>query len=132
MVVFAGESVALFLPDTPDNAAAIAAGSRFLQLQAMFYTILSVLMVFRNVLQGMGYPFMPFMAGVTEMVLRVLVAIFFPGWFGFDGVCLAHPIAWLGGALPLVIEYFRITKRLKKTGIPTKKTTAGEDGRQVC
>lgn len=124
MVIFARESVMLFLENTPDNAEAIAAGSRFLQIQAMFYTILSVLLVFRNVLQGMGYPFMPFMAGVSEMVLRVLVAIFFTGWFGFDGVCLAHPIAWLGGALPLVIEYFRIIKRLKKSGIPVKKPTA--------
>ena len=126
MMVFARNSVLIFLEDTAENAVAVRAGARFLQIQAAFYTLLSFLLVFRNVLQGMGYPFVPFMAGVVEMVLRVLVAIFLTGWLGFDGVCLAHPVAWLGAAALLIFEYVRVIRRLKKEGIPVKTPAVQE------
>ena len=58
------------------------------------------------------------------MVLRVLAAIFLTGWLGFDGACLAHPIAWLGADILLVIEYIRVIRLLKKNGIQVKKATA--------
>ena len=124
MIIFANRFVLLFLENTTENTVAISSGTRFLQIQALFYTLLSVLLVLRNSLQGMGYPLMPFMAGVAEMVLRVLAAIFLTGWLGFDGACLAHPIAWIGADVLLVIEYIRVIRLLKKNGIQVKKATA--------
>ncbi len=120
MIIFAKDSVQIFLENTAENAVAIQSGARFLQIQALFFTVLSLLMVFRNVLQGMGYPLIPFTAGVVEMILRILVAIFLTGWLGFDGASLSHPIAWIGATVLLAVEYIRIIRRLKKTGIPGK------------
>ena len=121
MYCFASKMVEVFLTRTAENAQAIAYGEHFLRIQAMFYVLLGFILVYRNALQGMGFPFYPFMAGVLEMFLRVFGAVALSVWYGFTGAALSHPLAWVGSAVLLTWDYWRKIKMLKRTGIPERK-----------
>ena len=61
----------------------------------IFYLPLLCVNVYRNVLQGMGEALVPLLGGVMELSMRVLVAVFAVS-LGFQGVCFASPMAWVG------------------------------------
>lgn len=53
-------------------------------------------------------------SGLLELGMRCGAAIFLVGPMGFDGVCLASPLAWAGAMLILVPAYV-IWKRRQAT-----------------
>ena len=112
--------VEIFLTPTPENMAAIGYGTKFLRIQAVFYVLLGFILVYRNALQGMGFPFSPFMAGVVEMIMRVAGAIWLSVWFGFTGAAFSHPLAWFGSVILLTWDYWRKIRNLKRNGFPVK------------
>jgi putative MATE family efflux protein len=77
----------------------------------IFYLPLLCVNVYRNVLQGMGEALVPLIGGVMELSMRVLVAVFAVN-LGFQGVCLASPMAWVGAAAVLVPVYYVHIRRL--------------------
>lgn len=77
-----------------------------------FYVLLGLLFIYRNALQGMGYAFVPMMAGVSELFVRSFGAPLLGAWFGYAGVCLSNPAAWIGALIPLAWSYFRLIRRL--------------------
>ena len=82
-------------------------------MNAIFYPVLGILFIFRNSLQGMGYSFLPMMAGVSELVARALVSFGVVSIFGFNAVCLASPVAWIFADALLLTTYFIKMKQLK-------------------
>lgn len=74
---------------------------------AIFFIPLGFILVYRNVLQGMGDSFIPMIAGVAELIARAVVAFTLPKFIGFVGICLADPVAWIAAAVPLMIAYYR-------------------------
>ncbi len=72
------------------------------------YSLVSLLFVFRNTLQGLGYTYANTIAGAGELLGRLLVAYFLTRLFGFVGVCFAGPAAWLLADIPLIILYIRV------------------------
>ena len=86
-----------------------------MRIQSLFYPVLGILFIFRNLLQGLGYSFITMLAGVTELVARAVVAFGFVGKYGFAAVCYASPVAWASAALMLTVLYFmKIQLVLKK------------------
>ena len=77
----------------------------------IFYLPLLCVNVYRNVLQGMGEALVPLLGGVMELSMRVLVAVFAVS-LGFQGVCFASPMAWVGAAAVLVPVYYVHIRRL--------------------
>lgn len=74
---------------------------------AIFFIPLGFILVYRNVLQGMGDSFIPMIAGVAELLARAVVAFTLPKFIGFVGICLSDPVAWIAAAVPLMITYYR-------------------------
>ena len=89
-----------------DQREAIAYGLKYLNIIIAFFIPLGFIFVFRNILQGIGKPFMPMMAGTSELVMRSVFALLFARIGSYAGVCFASPIAWIGAAIPLVIAYY--------------------------
>ena len=85
----------------------------YLRLNAYFYPTLGLLFILRNGLQGMSYSFLPMMAGVTELIARVLVCVAFVPDFGYTAACMASPVAWIFADTLLVTVYFVKMKSLK-------------------
>ncbi|MBR2773533.1 MAG: MATE family efflux transporter [Selenomonadaceae bacterium] len=89
-------------------------GRLFLIVTSVAYWALALLFIFRFTLQGLGQSFVPTLAGVVELVMRIAAAVFLVDWIGYLGACLAQPMAWLGGLLPLAIAFFMKAKKLKE------------------
>ncbi len=83
----------------------------YLHLISFFFFILGMLFIFRNTLQGIGKSTMPFFAGVTELFMRIIAALVLSKIFGYLGVCLASPIAWIGATLLLTVSYLYIIRQ---------------------
>lgn len=59
---------------TGDNVQAVVdAAAIYMRISALFYIPLGLIFVFRNVLQGAGYGFLPMMGGVVELVCRTVL-----------------------------------------------------------
>ena len=79
----------------------------YLTTISLFLIPLSLIFVYRNALQGMGYTFIPMMVGAYELVARTIIAFTLPVFIGYLGICIANPIAWFSAAIPLVFNYRR-------------------------
>jgi hypothetical protein len=53
-------------------------------------------------------------AGCSELVGGVVAALIFSKWFGFFGICLASPFAWICADIPLLIIYYLKVVRKKQ------------------
>lgn len=84
----------------------------YLMINGAFYVALGLLFVWRNALQGLGKTFVPTLAGVMELVGRISVAIAIGSTFGFIGICVASPAAWVFAVIPLGIAWRRQRNRL--------------------
>lgn len=74
------------------------------------YAVLSVLFIIRFTLQGLGNSLAPTVAGIGELLARILGAVFLSAHFGFLGAVVSNPLAWIAAVIPLVWTY-RATKR---------------------
>ena len=68
----------------------------------------------RFTIQGMGISVFAIISGVMEMIARVLAAVVIAGRFGFVGICLAHPMAWLFADLFLIPAFFFCKIKIEK------------------
>ena len=87
-------------------------GRVFLIITGLSYWALALLFIFRFTLQGLGQSFVPTLAGVVELVMRIAAALILVKWLGFLGACLAQPMAWIGGLIPLAIAFFFSARKL--------------------
>ena len=63
------------------------------------------LFVYRNVVQGMGYPLIPMISGFAEMILRIPAIILLLPHMEFRATAYAEIIAWVGALALNVIAY---------------------------
>lgn len=111
IIVLGGWMALLFLDASETEV--MAQVKEYLRLNAYFYPTLGLLFILRNGLQGMSYSFLPMMAGVTELIARVLVCVAFVPDFGYTAACMASPVAWIFADTLLVTVYFVKMKSLK-------------------
>ncbi len=104
--------IALFGEDM--NAAIMAAAKRYILAIAQCYSLVAILFVMRNTLQGMGFTYANSVAGVGEFFGRLSVAFILTPMLGFDAVCYAGPAAWLLADIPLIIIYLVKSRQLGK------------------
>ena len=90
----------------------VAMGKTFLVVNGLCYIVLSLLFIFRFTLQGLGQTAVPTFAGIMELLMRALAAVFLIDRFGYLGACFANPMAWVGALIPLAIAYAMVRKTL--------------------
>ena len=89
-------------------------GRLFLIVTSVCYWTLALLFIFRFALQGLGQSFVPTLAGIVELLMRIAAAIFLVDWLGYLGACLAAPMAWIGALIPLAIAFFMTARKLTR------------------
>ncbi len=113
LLVFVGPYVVrLFM--TEYNESIMFAAKHYLNAIAQCYSLVAVLFVFRNTLQGMGFTYANTIAGAGELFGRLAVALIFTPLIGFNAVCYAGPAAWLLADIPLVVLYLIKQNKFKK------------------
>jgi len=111
-VVFGANLTGLFVGKNATKVMELS--QTYLSINGTFYLFLALLFILRFTLQGLGKSTTPTIAGIMELVMRTMAAIFLARWFGFAGACWASPLAWIGAFIPLVIDYLRTMKHLRK------------------
>ena len=85
----------------------------YIQTTSYFYFFLGMIFLFRQVLQGMGYPILPLISGIVELFMRAFAALYLATSYGYIGICYAGPIAWIGGSIVVMLGYFVIISQFK-------------------
>lgn len=92
-----------------EAAAEVTGGAlKYLTLISTLFVIHGSLMIFRNVLQGLGYSLLAIFSGVGELIGRSL-----GGWlavhisaFGYTAICFSNPLAWGLALLFCAISFY--------------------------
>lgn len=116
---FAGEYIVkLFIDvekESAETIAQITANAKlYFTVISPCYILLGLVFVFRNALQGVGRSLGTLFAGIAELGMRWAAAVVLAGAFGFVGVCIGNPLAWLGAdvvQIPIFIFSMRAVYR---------------------
>lgn len=109
-IYLGAEIIELFVGEQETQV--IEYGRLLLIITGLSYWALALLFIFRFTLQGLGQSLVPTIAGIVELLMRIAAAIFLVKWLGYLGVCLASPMAWIGGLIPLAISFFFSARKL--------------------
>lgn len=82
----------------------------YITICGIFFTPLGMIFIYRNVMQGCGYGFLPMMGGVVELVCRGIVAVIAGYFLSYEGVCSANASAWCITGIYLWISYRHMMK----------------------
>ncbi len=113
LALVAGKQLVLLFLDAGETTI-ISYAYRFLLYCTGAYCLLTLVNVVRFTIQGMGFSVFAIIAGVMEMIARILVAVVVAGHFGFTGICLAHPAAWVFADAFLIPAFFYCKRRMQK------------------
>ncbi len=112
-IVFGERLIKIFLDEPSTDA--LNTGITFLRIVAPFYFLISVKLATDGILRGAGRMKQFMVATFTDLVLRVLLAILLPQYFGSIGIWCAWPIGWtIGTTLSLLFYRSGIGKKTKK------------------
>jgi len=97
-----------------ESAETLSMARSYLIICTIFYPFLALLFIFRQSLLGIGDSITPTIAGLMELVMRIFAAIVLGNAFGFRGICMANPLAWVGAVIPVVAVFFIRMNKIKK------------------
>lgn len=103
--------VKLFMKEI--NEEMLFAAHKYIIATAECYSLVAILFVLRNTLQGLGFTYSNTVAGAGEFFGRLAIAFILTPVIGFDAVCYAAPAAWLLADIPLAIIYLSKHRKFK-------------------
>ena len=96
-----------------DTSVVINQARMFLLANAVTYTLLAAVNIFRFAIQGMGFSGFAIYAGVMEMVARILVAFTLVPMIGYAVAIWASPVAWLFAVFFLIPGFYSCCRKLE-------------------
>lgn len=93
IVLFRNQLLGLFL-DKTQAAEAIAIGSKYLTIVCVAYIVAAVMRTYLNVLRGAGDVNTSAVAGILELIGRIIFAYILVRPLGSTGIWIATPLAW--------------------------------------
>lgn len=87
---------------------------QFLPLCGIMIFSVDILFVIRNGVQGMGFPFIPMLSGIAEMLLRIGAIILLTDRIGFSATAMAEIFAWVGALIINTAAFIVVFHREKK------------------
>lgn len=111
-IVFADQMVAWFIKPE-GNEAVFAKAKTYFWVVGTTYSILSILFIVRNVLQGAGNSMVPTLAGIGELIARGFAGVILAPTFGYFGAMLANPLAWTASVLIMLVPFVKFVQVLK-------------------
>lgn len=113
IVLVGGEKIAGLFVESSEEII-IGNVKLFLMFNTATYFLLALVNIVRFMIQGMGFPTFAILAGVLEMVARSIAALVLVPIFGFTGVCMGSPTAWILADIFLIPAYFIVRNKLIK------------------
>ncbi|MBR4450421.1 MAG: MATE family efflux transporter [Clostridia bacterium] len=122
---FAGPYVvSLFMKEL--NPEIMQISKRYILAIAQCYSLVAVLFVLRNSLQGLGFTYSNMIAGAGELAGRISVAFVFSRIIGLTAIFYAPPAAWLLADIPLAVIFIIQSHKMKQKmkDLPEKQQDA--------
>ena len=108
---FFGQNLALLLVDSAE-AHILSDTALYLRVMSAFMIPLSMVIIYRFMIQGMGFGMLAIIAGFCELIARALAAWVLVPAFGIIGAALAGPLAWFFADAFLIPVYYYCKRRL--------------------
>ena len=109
VLIFYGRELSLLFVSAEETAI-LEASNMLLVCSGFFYWTLGILNVCRPTIQSMGFTARAMLAGVLEMVARVIVCTVFVARFGFMAICFADQMAWLVAAAFVLVTAYQMVR----------------------
>ena len=68
---------------------------QYLTVMSCLFWVNGIMFALRNTLTGMGYSAYSVFRGICELIGKALGGLLAVKWFGFWGICIATPLAWV-------------------------------------
>lgn len=110
VVIIATYTVAPFLikviTSTKDQFI-IETAVKYLKFNSLFYFVLSILIILRNSMQGLGDKISPSLSSLIELIGKFIVAFYLTGLINYKAIIVSEPATWI---LCTILLLFRIRK----------------------
>ena len=87
----------------------------YLRVNLPFYFVLSVLLITRTTLQGMGSKFVPIIASIMELLLKVFTVRILAVRFGYTGIAVCEPVIWSVCAVYIITVFILKIKKINQS-----------------
>ncbi len=81
-------------------------GSAYLKISSIFYPVLSLLLIYRNSLQGLGQKLLPLISSFIELFGKIAFVILIIPQTSYLGIILCEPIVWILMTLQLIYSLY--------------------------
>ena len=107
-IFFFGANYIVLMFVDPSETKIIDLVHQFVTINGLFYPVLSLIYVYRNTLQGVGFSKAAMLAGLFELIARTVMGMFVVPKLGYTAVCFAHPTAWIMADSILIPLYLHL------------------------
>lgn len=104
----------LFFTGDVDINAMMPWAKTYCYLCAAFFLPLCTIFIFRNIMQGCGYGFLPMMGGVSELLARLVVSVAAMKVLSYPLACFGDPAAWMAAGLFTGISYLFVIRKIER------------------
>ena len=95
---------------------------QYLRINAAFYPVIVLLIVYRYTVQGMGFSTLAMLAGVSELAGRAVASFGPDRSVGFYRVSLASPTAWIFATIILLFCYRYASRKVSERAAIMKRS----------
>ena len=85
----------------------------YLRISFPLIPTMAVIIILRNMLQGMNHLMMPLVCSSLELIGKVIFAIWIVPVYGYFAVCLCEPVTWVVCCIFVMICAFLCRKELR-------------------
>lgn len=111
-VLLFGDQMVKALTST-SNKTIIGQAYRYLRINLVFFPILSILLVLRSSLQGLGRKLIPVLGSTVELILKFGAVGVVTKYLGYFGVCIIEPIIWGISMVMVLTDFLLLRGKLK-------------------
>lgn len=94
-----------------NNTALIDTAVGYLRISVPCFYALIILIVLRNVLQGIGKRIVPILVSATELIGKIIAIRILVPTFGYFGVCITEPIIWIVDGIFVLVVYWNFRRK---------------------
>ncbi len=105
-LVFKQQLISIFI-DPVEAPQAITVGCQYLSIIGIAYVIAGIMNSYLSLIRGAGDVNVSLLAGIAEVIGRVIFANLLVGPLGILGIWLATPLSWGCGCIIPVIRYYK-------------------------
>ena len=117
-------AIPLFMGSDVDMSAILPWAKQYTYVSIIFYIPLGVLFIYRDMMQGCGYGFLPMVGGVLELVARVVMSFLSIHFGSYLLGVSGDPAAWLVTGVFSAIAYKAVMKDVEKKFASSKNRCA--------